>query len=89
MIALAARRQAVIEAHALDISAVVVAIFKAAADRSEMNTHGHQLPSESKKSLALLLVRERGISNSDAARLLGVTRQAISGYLKGDEDATA
>ncbi len=89
MIALAARRQAVIEGHPLDISAVVAGILKAAAGRSEMSTAGHHLPNESKKALALILVREKGISQSDAARLLGVTRQAISGYLKGDDDAAA
>jgi SpoVK/Ycf46/Vps4 family AAA+-type ATPase len=88
MIALAARRQAVIEGHPLDISSVVTAILKAAAGRSAMSTPSH-LPHESKKALALALVREKGVSQSDAARLLGVTRQAISGYLKGDDDAAA
>jgi SpoVK/Ycf46/Vps4 family AAA+-type ATPase len=89
MIALAARRQAVIENHPLNIPAIVAAILKASNGRLAMFTPVHHLPSESKKVLALALVREKGITQSDVARLLGVTRQAISGFLKGDDDASA
>jgi SpoVK/Ycf46/Vps4 family AAA+-type ATPase len=89
MISLAARRQAVIEGHPLDISAVVAAVLKAAAGRHAVPAHVHHLPSERKKALALILVREKGISQSDVARLLGVTRQSVSAYLKGDDHAAA
>lgn len=89
MIALAARRQAVIEGHPLDIPAVVAAVLKAVAGRSAAPASVHHLPSERKKALALVLVREKGISQSDVARLLGVTRQSVSAYLKGDDDAAA
>jgi SpoVK/Ycf46/Vps4 family AAA+-type ATPase len=89
MIALAARRQAVIESQPLDIPAVVGAVLKAAAGRLAVPAHVHHLPGERKKALALVLVREKGISQSDVARLLGVTRQSVSSYLKGDDDAAA
>jgi predicted transcriptional regulator len=36
--------------------------------------------------LAIGLVREKGLSQSDAARLINVTRQAVSGYLKEGGD---
>lgn len=88
MIALAARRQAVIEGHPLDISTVVAAVLKAAGGRLAPPALVH-LPSERKKTLALTLVRDKGISQSDVARVLGVTRQSVSAYLKEDGDAHA
>jgi MoxR-like ATPase len=84
-IALAARRQAVLEGHGLDIGAVAWATHEAARGRTAPPPRGH-LTSEQKRLLSLALVQERGISQADVARLIGVTRQAVSGYVKEGGD---
>jgi hypothetical protein len=84
-IALAARRQAVLEGHAIDTGAVAWAAYEASAGRPASPPRGH-LTSEQKRSLAIRLVREKSISQADVARLIGVTRQAVSGYLKDESD---
>lgn len=84
-IALSARRQAVLEGHAIDTGAVAWAACEASAGRPASPPRGH-LTSEQKRSLAIGLVRENSISQADVARLIGVTRQAVSGYLKEGSD---
>jgi len=84
-IALAARRQGVLENHAVDTGAVAWAAYEAAAGRPAPPPRG-QLTSEQKRTLAIGLVREKGVSQADVARLISVTRQAVSGYLKEGGD---
>ena len=86
-IALAARRQAVLEKHPIDTGAVAWAAYEAAAGRPTTLPRGH-LTTEQKRTLALGLVREKKISQSDIARLINVTRQAVFGYMKEGGDAS-
>jgi hypothetical protein len=80
-IALAARRQSVLEGQAIDTGAVAWAAYEASAGRPTPPPRG-QLTSDQKRRLAIGLVREKDVSQADVARLIGVTRQAVSGYLK-------
>lgn len=84
-IALSARRQAVLEGHPIDTGAVAWAAFEASVGRPTPPPRGH-LTSEQKRMLALGLVREKKVSQSDVARLINVTRQAVSTYLKEGGD---
>lgn len=84
-ISLAARRQSVLEGHAIDTGAVAWAAYEASAGRPTPPPRG-QLTSDQKRTLAVGLVREKGVSQADVARLIGVTRQAVSGYLKEVSD---
>jgi ATPase family associated with various cellular activities (AAA) len=80
-LALAARRQAVLDQRSLDVGAVAWATLQSFGGLPALPDRAG-LTSEQKKNLALVLVRERGISGADVARLIGVTRQAVSGYLR-------
>lgn len=80
-IALSARRQAVLEKHPVDTGAVAWAAYEASVGRPTPPPRGH-LTSDQKRMLAIGLVREKKVSQSDVARLINVTRQAVSGYLK-------
>ena len=82
-IALSARRNAVFEGLPLDAGSVAWAAVETAAGRLSLSERGG-LSSERKRSLSISMVRERGLSGADAARLLGVTRQAVSAWLKED-----
>lgn len=83
-IALAARRQAVLEARPIDTGAVAWAVLEVTAGRRALPDR-LGLNSVRKKAAALTLVRECGINQSETARLLGVSRQAVSAYLKEDD----
>jgi SpoVK/Ycf46/Vps4 family AAA+-type ATPase len=85
MIALAARRQSVLEKHEIDTGAVAWAAFEASAGRPAAPPR-EPLTSEQKRALAQGMVHEKGISQADVARLINVTRQAVSGYLKESGD---
>ena len=80
-IALAARRHSVLDGNPIDAGSIAWAAIAAAAGRLASPERGG-VPSDRKKPLAISLVRDMGASKADAARLLGVTRQAVSGYLK-------
>ena len=82
-IALSARRNAVFEGVPLDAGSVAWAAVETAAGRLSLSERGG-LSSERKRNLSISMVRERGLSGADAARLLGVTRQAVSAWLKED-----
>ncbi|MEJ1978639.1 MAG: ATP-binding protein [Acetobacteraceae bacterium] len=84
-IALSARRQAVLEGHPIDTGAVAWAAYEASVGRPTPPPREH-LTSDQKRMLALGLVREKKVSQSDVARLINVTRQAVSGYLKEGGD---
>lgn len=87
-IAHAARRQAVLDGRPIDSGAVAWAVLEVAAGRRALPDR-LGFASARKKAVALALVRERGISQSETARLLGVSRQAVSAYLKEDEPDVA
>lgn len=82
-IALAARRHAVFENGPVDIGSVVWATTQTADGKLALPERGG-LASDYKRRLAITLVRDKGVSGADAARLVGVTRQAVSSYLKED-----
>ena len=80
-IALAARRQALIGGTSLDPGAVSWAVSETAAGRLALPDRCG-LSSDQKRKLALTLAAEHQATGADIARLLGVTRQAVSGYLR-------
>lgn len=83
-LALAARRQAVLTDHPVDTGAVAWAALQNDKGRLTLPERGG-LSSERKKAVAQILVRDFSISQADVARLLNVSRQAVSGYLKEDQ----
>ncbi|WP_312414332.1 AAA family ATPase [Shinella sp.] len=84
-LSLAARRYALLDNKDLDLAAVAWAT-KLIRDGAHAMPDRNGLNSDLKRKLALHLVQSAGASGADVARLLGVTRQAISSYLKEERD---
>lgn len=80
-IGLTARRHALFDARAPDLGAVVSAIFQTQHGRAAQPQR-KPLDPEQKRQLAVTMKESYSLSGADIARLLGVTRQAIYGYLK-------
>lgn len=80
-VSLTARRHALHERRDLDLGAVVSALLELRS--GHVATPQRQpLDPEQKRQLAVTLKEKYGISGADTARILGVSRQAIYGYLK-------
>lgn len=80
-IALAARRQAALDHRELDPASVAMATLETKrSGRALPERYG--LSTEQKRNLACELVRDFRETGADVARLIGTTRQAVSGYLK-------
>lgn len=84
-LALAARRHALLDKREIDVAAVAWAAMSLREGRYAMPARDG-ISTEMKKKLASHLVNSSGVSGADVARLLGVTRQAISGYLRDERD---
>jgi len=80
-LALAARRQAFLDDKDIDYAALAWAAVRSHEGRLELPAR-EGLSTEQKRSLALKLARDADASGADVARILGVTRQAVSAYLK-------
>lgn len=82
--AFAARRRAVLDSSPLDTTMLAASILNRSVDlRGDIANRS----SDSKRHLSHTLVSECGIAQSDVARFLGVSRQAVSAYLKATTDA--
>ena len=82
--ALAARRRSVLDSSPLDMASLGGALLNKQIDhRGDASTRSSDL----KRRLAHYLVNECGLAQSEAARFLGVSRQAVSTYLKTTTDA--
>lgn len=79
--ALAARRQAIVQGHALDLVALATSVLSHRPTESAGNPP-YTSAADAKRAIARALVLDHGLAQADAARLLGVTRQSISGYMK-------
>ena len=80
-IGLTARRHALFDAREPDLGAVVSAIFQTQNGRAAQPQR-KPLDPEQKRQLAVTMKESYNLSGADIARLLGVSRQAIYGYLK-------
>ncbi|KAF1720150.1 ATPase [Pseudoxanthomonas wuyuanensis] len=82
--ALAARRRSVLDSSPLDMASLGGAILNKKVDhRGDASARLSDL----KRRLAHHLVNECDIAQSETARFLGVSRQAVSAYLKATTDA--
>lgn len=82
--ALAARRRSVLDSSPLDMASLGGELLNKQIDhRGDASTRSSDL----KRRLAHYLVNECGLAQSEAARFLGVSRQAVSAYLKTTTDA--
>lgn len=82
--ALAARRRSVLDSIPLDMASLGGTLLNKQVDRrDDTNTRASDL----KRRLAHYLVNECDLTQSEAARFLGVSRQAVSAYLKAPTDA--
>lgn len=85
-LALAARRQAILDGRPIDIPALTFAVLENRSGHlATLERHG--LTTDQKKSLSQSLISDFDFSGADAARLLGITRQAVAAYLKEDRNA--
>jgi SpoVK/Ycf46/Vps4 family AAA+-type ATPase len=82
-ISLAARRQAARVGQALDVGSVAWAIQQTKEGRLVLPSRAG-LTTEQKRQLATQFVRNGVVSAADVARLFGISRQAISAYLRDD-----
>jgi SpoVK/Ycf46/Vps4 family AAA+-type ATPase len=85
-IGLAARRNALLDSGPVDIASVVSAVLHSNGDKSALPLRD-SLETEHKKHIAHTLKEGFDMSGADIARLLGVTRQSVYGYLKQEEAA--
>lgn len=82
-ISLSARRHALLDNRPVDFSAVAWASLCLTEGKSVMPER-NGLNTETKKKLALYLSQHAHVSGADVARFLGITRQAVSAYLKDE-----
>ncbi|WP_338606828.1 ATP-binding protein [Pelagibacterium nitratireducens] len=80
-IAWAVRRNAVLDSNDLDIAAVAYSVIQRRRSGVGLPSRG-LISSEAKREAANILVGELKLSGAEAARLLGVSRQAVAAYLK-------
>lgn len=81
-IALAARRRSVLHDEEIFIAGVVKSILESHTGRTVLPCPSNIDGSE-KKKIAVKLHLEKNLSKAEVARLLGVSRQSVSGYLRG------
>lgn len=79
--ALAARRQSIVLAQPLDIISLAIALLGAHPTASS-GTPPFATAADAKRAIARALVLDCGTPQANAARLLGMTRQSVSGYVK-------
>ena len=85
-IALALRRHAAITVTEVDPGAAGLAIIRSHNNRSALPQR-ERLTTEQKRELARTASEKFRVSGADIARILGVSRQAVYGYLKEDDHA--
>ncbi|MFV1642661.1 AAA family ATPase [Phaeobacter sp. JH20_41] len=80
-IALAARRRAILSNRATSLAHILLAVG-ASRTGSPRLLDNRELDTSDKKTLTLLLQDKGGISQSDIAKIVGVSRQMVHRYLK-------
>ncbi|MBF0169051.1 MAG: ATP-binding protein [Alphaproteobacteria bacterium] len=85
LIATAAQRRSVLTGKELDVGGVAWAALHSSEGRPQLPP-SDSLESNHKSELARQLCARFGMSGSDAARVVGVTRQAVRKYLMEDGD---
>jgi SpoVK/Ycf46/Vps4 family AAA+-type ATPase len=78
----AARRRSVLEDKEINLPRVVEAVIKSSSSQIMIPMKG-ELESQKKKALSIELYSKYKISQADIGKLLSVSRQAVSNYLKG------
>lgn len=86
-VSLTARRHALHERRDLDLGTVVSALIELRSGHVA-TPQRHPLDAEQKRQLAVTLKEKYAIAGADTARILGVSRQAIYGYLKQQDGET-
>lgn len=88
MIALTARRHALLESRKLDLGTVALAVANTREGKPSL-PQKEPLDSDQKRQLAVSLKEKSNITGADIGRLLDVTRQAVYLYLKPSGEADA
>ena len=84
-ISLTARRHAVLDSKPLDLASVALAVVDSQGGKAVL-PQSNELSAARKKTLALQLNGRDQLNGASISRLIGVTRQAVYGYLKQNED---
>lgn len=80
-ISIAARRKAVLSNAQLNLAAVLKAVISSAAGNTSLPA-GNELEPAEKRDLARLLYKSHNVSKVDIAKILNISRQTITSYLK-------
>lgn len=83
--ALTARRHALLDRRAVDFGSVTKAILQTRSGRPSQPQR-RPLDATDKKTIAVQLKESFGLGGAEIARLIGVSRQAVSGYLKTPDE---
>ncbi len=86
-ISLSARRRAVLDGTDLNLTNILLAILSSRKGSPAL-LDARKLTSDDKRKLAITLRDRAGVSVTDVARLVGVSRQMAHRYLKGEEGET-
>lgn len=81
-ISYAARRRSILDDKEINLPRVVEAVLKSSSSQTVIPLIG-ELGLDAKKTISLTLYIKYKISQSDIGKLLSVSRQAVSNYLKG------
>ncbi|MFP3325909.1 hypothetical protein R0K05_22915, partial [Planococcus sp. SIMBA_160] len=81
-ISYASRRRSILSDKEINLPRLVEAVIKSSSSRILIPKNG-DLNAHEKKSLSIELYSKYRVSQSDIGKLLFVSRQAVSNYLKG------
>ena len=84
-ISLTARRHAVLDAKAINIASVALAVVESQGAKTVL-PQSAELNVAQKRTLAQLLSDRDHLNGANISRLIGVTRQAVYSYLRQDEE---
>jgi len=82
-ISLAARRRSVLNDEEIFVTGIVKSILESHTGRTVL-PYASNIDGSEKKRLSMKLHLEKKLSKAEVARLLGVSRQSVSGYLRGE-----
>lgn len=84
-IAMAERRRAALQEDQVNLGTIIWSLAEPHSEKSVLPPI-HRLSSEQKRAVSKFLHGSLSIKQTDIARILNTSRQAISSYIKGDED---
>lgn len=80
-ISIAARRKAVLSGFPINLSSIIKAVISSSSGNTNIPS-GTEISSSEKKEIAHLLYKKHNVSKVDISKLLSISRQTITSYLK-------